>query len=215
MSRKIGNKGLSLIELIVAIAIMAILVGVIAPQMVKYIERAKQVKIEKETSEFIRAAQIALVDVTAQGKAPEENDAVNNLTESSSPYYKGGTGYGNLTNYTVKNGVSINPKTGMPYSNATFADEFFGLLGIVYGKGVWNNGKSSIPISGKEPKQNPSGSLSKECVFQVFYDIAGNVVVEYSREGYFVRMENSLLVESVKIKNEAEKHFTSWGGKKQ
>ena len=215
MSRKMDNKGLSLVELIVAIAIMAILVGAIAPQMFKYVERAKQVKVEKETSEFMRAAQIALVDVTVQGDAPKGDDAVNNLTVSYSPYYKGGTGYGNLTNWTVKNGVSINQKTGKPYSNATFADEFFGLLGIVYGKGVWNTGKSSIPISEKEPKQNPSGSLSKECVFQVFYDIAGNVVVEYSREGYFVRMENSLLVESVKIKNEAEEHFTSWGGKKK
>ena len=209
MSRKIDNKGLSLIELIVAVAIMAILVGVIAPQMFKYVERAKQVKVEKEASEFMRAVQIALVDVTAQGKPPKENDAVNNLTVSSSPYYKGGTGYGNLTNWTVKNGVVASA------SNAAFADEFFGLLGIAYGKGVWNIGKSSIPISDNEPKLNPAGSLSKECVFQVFYDIAGNVVVEYSREGYFVRMENSLLVESIKIKNEEEKHFTSWGGKKK
>ena len=209
MSRKVDNKGLSLVELIVAIAIMAILVGAITPQMIKYIGRAKQVRVEKEASEFVRAAQIALVDVTAQGKAPEEKDAVNNITVSSSPYYKGGTGYGNLTNWTVKNGVVADA------TNATFADEFFGLLGIAYGKGVWNNGKSSIPISENEPKLNPAGSLSKECVFQVFYDLGGNVVVEYSREGYFVRMESSLLVESVKIKNEKEKHFTSWGGKKK
>ena len=209
MSKKLDNKGLSLIELIVAIAIMAILVGVIAPQMFKYIERAKQVKVEKEASEFVRAAQIALVDVTAQGKAPEESDAVNNLTVNTSPYYKGGTGYGNLTNWTVKNGVVAGA------SNAPFADEFFGLLGIAYGKGEWNTGKSSIPISENEPKLNPAGSLTKECIFQIFYDIGGNVVVEYSREGYFVRMENSLLVESVKIKNDKEKHFTSWGGKKK
>ena len=60
MSRKSDNKGLTLVELIVAIAIMAILVGVIAPQMVKYIGRAKQVKIEKEASEFMRAAQVAM-----------------------------------------------------------------------------------------------------------------------------------------------------------
>lgn len=207
MCRKTNNKGLSLVELIVAIAIMAILVGVIAPQMVKYIGRAKQVKVEKEASEFMRAAQIALVDVSAQGKEPEERDAVNNLTVSSSPYYKGGTGYGNLTNWTVKYGVVANA------SNAPFADEFFGLLGIVYGEGVWKTGKSSIPISENEPKLNPAGSLTKECIFQVFYDISGNVVVEYSREGYFVRMESSLVVESVKIKNDKEKHFTSWGGK--
>ena len=104
MTRKIDNKGLSLIELIVAIAIMAILVGVIAPQVFKYVERAKQVKVEKEASEFMRAAQIALVDVSAQGKMPG-SDSIKNKTESTSPYYKNGTAYGNLTNWTVHKGV--------------------------------------------------------------------------------------------------------------
>ena len=203
-SRKIDNKGLSLIELIVAIAIMAILVGVITPQMVKYIDRAKQVKIEKEASEFMRAAQVALVDVTAQGKAPETSDAIKNKTENSSPYYKNGKAYGNLTNWTVKNGVVAGA------SNGPFADEFFSLLGIAYGKNNWKSGSSSIPISESEPKLNPVGSLTKECIFQLFYDQSGNMVVEYSREGYFVRTENSLLVESIKIKNDSEKHFTSW-----
>lgn len=204
MSRKIDNKGLSLIELIIAIAIMAILVGVIAPQMFKYVERAKQVRVEKEASEFIRAAQIALVDVTAQGKAPE-SDSIKNKTESSSPYYKNGKKYGNITNYSVHDGF----KSNAGYSNVTFGKEFFALLGISYGA-EWKSGNSSIPISENQPKKNPAGSLTKECIFQVFYDSVGNMVAEYSREGYFVRMENSLLVESVKIKNDKEKHFTSW-----
>ena len=34
-----GNKGFSLVELIIVIAIMAILVGVMAPQLIKYIEK--------------------------------------------------------------------------------------------------------------------------------------------------------------------------------
>lgn len=204
MSRKTDNRGLSLIELIVAIAVMAILVGAIVPQMVKYVGRAKQVKIEKEASEFVRAAQIALVDVTAQGNEPK-SDSIKNKTESSSPYYKNGTKYGNITNYSVHDGF----KTNANYSNVPFGKELFALLGITYGTG-WKSGKSMIPISEKQPKQNPSGSVTKECIFQVFYDIDGNVVVEYSREGYFVRMENSLLVESVKIRDANEKYFTSW-----
>lgn len=36
-----SNKGFSLIELIIVIAIMAILVGVMAPQLIKYIEKTK------------------------------------------------------------------------------------------------------------------------------------------------------------------------------
>lgn len=37
-----NNKGFSLVELIVVIAIMAVLVGVLAPQFIKYVERSRQ-----------------------------------------------------------------------------------------------------------------------------------------------------------------------------
>ena len=36
-----NNKGFSLVELIIVIAIMAILAGIIAPQLIKYLEKAK------------------------------------------------------------------------------------------------------------------------------------------------------------------------------
>ncbi len=38
---KKSNKGFSLVELIIVIAIMAILVGIMAPQLIKYIEKSK------------------------------------------------------------------------------------------------------------------------------------------------------------------------------
>lgn len=202
MSRKIGNKGVSLLELIIAVAIMTILVAVITPQMHRYVEKARQVKVEKEASEFIRAAQVAYIEVAAKGKAPGK-DSVKNKTVTSSPYYKNGTSYGNLTNWTVHNGVVAGA------SNGPFADEFFKSLGISYGKG-WKSGSSTIPISANQPKINPAGSLTKECIFQIFYDQDGNMVVEYSRYGYFVRVESSLIVESTKIVSASEKHFTSW-----
>ena len=37
-----NNKGFSLVELIVTIAIMAVLVGVIAPQFIRYIEKTRE-----------------------------------------------------------------------------------------------------------------------------------------------------------------------------
>ena len=37
-----NNKGFSLVELIVVIAIMAVLVGVLAPQLIKYVEKSRQ-----------------------------------------------------------------------------------------------------------------------------------------------------------------------------
>ena len=40
--KKTNNKGFSLVELIIVIAIMAILVGVLAPQYIKYVERSRK-----------------------------------------------------------------------------------------------------------------------------------------------------------------------------
>lgn len=39
---KTNNSGFSLVELIIVIAIMAVLVGVLAPQFIKYVERSRQ-----------------------------------------------------------------------------------------------------------------------------------------------------------------------------
>ena len=39
-----NNKGFSLVELIVVIAIMAVLVGVLAPQLIKYVEKATDIQ---------------------------------------------------------------------------------------------------------------------------------------------------------------------------
>ncbi len=40
--KKLNNKGFSLVELIIVIAIMAVLIGVLAPQYLKYVERSRQ-----------------------------------------------------------------------------------------------------------------------------------------------------------------------------
>lgn len=40
--KRIGNKGFSIVEIIIVMAIIAILTGALAPQMVKYIEKARK-----------------------------------------------------------------------------------------------------------------------------------------------------------------------------
>ncbi len=42
--KKLNNKGFSLVELIVVIAIMAVLVGVLAPSLIKYVSSARYSK---------------------------------------------------------------------------------------------------------------------------------------------------------------------------
>ena len=50
-----NNKGFSLVELIIVIAIMAILVGVMAPQLIKYIEKSK-VSSDTQAADSIHTA---------------------------------------------------------------------------------------------------------------------------------------------------------------
>ncbi len=56
--KKMNNKGFSLVELIVVIAIMAVLVGVLAPQFIKYVESSRR-STDVQNAETIRSAVLA------------------------------------------------------------------------------------------------------------------------------------------------------------
>ena len=57
-----NNKGFSLVELIIVIAIMAILVGVMAPQLIKYIEKSNVSADTQLCDSIHEAISVALVD---------------------------------------------------------------------------------------------------------------------------------------------------------
>lgn len=60
--RKLNNEGFSLIELIVVIAIMAILVGALAPQFLKYIESSRQSADMQSASAIKSAVEVGVAD---------------------------------------------------------------------------------------------------------------------------------------------------------
>lgn len=65
MNKKNKNKGFSLIELIIAIAILVILTGLLAPQFMKYIEKSREAKDMQALDTVYTAVQGALTDETA------------------------------------------------------------------------------------------------------------------------------------------------------
>lgn len=82
MKNRKNNKGFSLVELIVVVAIMAVLVGVLAPAYLKYVEKSRIQKDISAIGEVVNAIEIAMAD-----------EDVNTNTASASFAITGGTKY--------------------------------------------------------------------------------------------------------------------------
>ena len=57
-----GSKGFSLVELIIVIAIMAVLVAILVPQYLKYVDKSKQSADDTTADEILKATQVAMTD---------------------------------------------------------------------------------------------------------------------------------------------------------
>lgn len=66
---KKNNKGFSLVELIITMSIMAVLVGFIAPQFIKYYEKSKDSKAMHSGDAFREAVEVAITSI-AGGNDP-------------------------------------------------------------------------------------------------------------------------------------------------
>ncbi len=80
--KKMNNKGFSLVELIIVIAIMAVLMGVLAPSLLKYVEDSRIQTDETAMAEVMNAAKIALSVEEVYKKAPTPSFTVT-LAEDS------------------------------------------------------------------------------------------------------------------------------------
>ena len=62
--KSLNNKGFSLVELIIVIAIMAVLIGVLAPQYIKYVEKSRESADVDNAQAVITALQVYATDTS-------------------------------------------------------------------------------------------------------------------------------------------------------
>lgn len=98
--KKMNNKGFSLVELIIVIAIMAVLVGILAPQYLKYVNNSKV------STDISNAEQIA----TTINVAVSDSDTANlKIAAASATITKGQDIYNDGTRQVVCPDCSHNP----------------------------------------------------------------------------------------------------------
>lgn len=99
--KKMNNKGFSLVELIIVIAIMAILVGVLAPQFVKYVEQSRESSDLQTVTEIKTAVETYTADY---GDTGNSTVAVNSASKTATVT---GSAAGKLSEYGVQDTTTL------------------------------------------------------------------------------------------------------------
>lgn len=123
-----NNKGFSLIELIIVVAIMAILIGILAPQYLRFVERSRQSADRQNVDEIVRAIEIWAADTEIPtGKTALTVDATTGTTVTLS--------------HTASSTWTV---SGTNANAFTDAFEDYGLEVPTLRSSVWNSGGNVV-----------------------------------------------------------------------
>lgn len=147
-----NNKGFSLVELIIVIAIMAILIVVLAPQYLKYVEKSRVSSDQTTIVEFINAMQVLAADPDVTLTAPT-GGGVSAYTLTSSAGSNAIAVSTDLQSLLVSEGMldATTAKGGKLQSTAYTAANMQIVLKYDSGKKIWsveNNG-GDVETSGQ------------------------------------------------------------------
>lgn len=97
------NKGFSLIELIIVIAIMAVLIAVIAPNLTKYLGSSKKQTDKKNLDEVVQQVKNAIADAAVQEVSVVAGDiTLDGAAAAGSSLATGSTNLEPILNKTLK-----------------------------------------------------------------------------------------------------------------
>ncbi|MDD6156089.1 MAG: prepilin-type N-terminal cleavage/methylation domain-containing protein [Lachnospiraceae bacterium] len=131
--KTMGNKGFSLVELIVVIAIMAVLVGVLAPQFIRYVDRSRCSTDIQNMNEIKSAIEVYATDNTVADFSVTIPAATTSYT---------------VTDTSLAGALS---DAGLPSDKITLKSNKWGAITISYSStsGVTLSGTTSTAVGGK------------------------------------------------------------------
>lgn len=110
LNKKKNNKGFTLVELVIVIAILAILVGILAPQYTKYIEKSRKSADASNMDEIIKAIEVHYVEQGVNSTGADTTVTVTMNSDKKTPVsVNAGTADLDLTEY-LKNIGNITMK---------------------------------------------------------------------------------------------------------
>lgn len=123
MKKELNNKGFSLVELIIVIAIMAVLMGVLAPQYLKYVKQSKV------STDITNAQEIATAVNTAIADSANAN--ADSVIITSGTAFSGGASMISKSSGGFVNAPS--PKVDSSYTWVVNYDDVDGVITITLG----------------------------------------------------------------------------------
>ena len=135
MRKKPGDKGFTLIELIIVIAILAALIAILAPQYLKYVEKSRKTADDTTAAEILSACKIAAADpevTLADGDYTIIWNGATTLTYGGSP--------DSTFQTAVTNAVGALPAIkSSTYSKEQYKVSISLSSGTVTADGIWEN----------------------------------------------------------------------------